>query len=331
MDADPSPKVESELARLGPVLTARTPTLDVGYVERGPHDGEPVLLLHGFPYDIHSYVDVIPRLAAAGLRVVVPYLRGHGPTRSLGSSAARSGEQAALAQDVVDLMDALEVDRAVLAGYDWGGRAGCAAAALWPQRCTGLVSVNGYLVQDIPAASTPLRPELEAGFWYFWYFTTARGQAGLQAHARDIAEVIWRRNSPAWPFDDALLDRTAIAFDNPDYVDVVIHSYRHRLGLAPGHPAYAELQATLATLPPVTVPSVTLDGLADGNFPATDGTAYAAHFTGPRVHHRVPAAGHNLPQESPQAFADAVIEVLALGDDRLPTDRQASLGAAGAS
>ncbi len=301
------------LPRMGPVRMVQTRTLTVGYVESGPPDGDVVLLLHGFPYDIHSYVDVAPRLADAGLRVVVPYLRGHGPTRSRGSGAARSGEQAALGADVVELLDALGIDRAVLAGYDWGGRAACVAAVLWPDRCSGLVSVNSYLVQDIAAAATPIRPDLEAGFWYFWYFTTARGEAGLTAHRRGIAEVIWRRNSPAWTFDDAMLDRAAEAFDNPDYVPVVLHSYRHRLGLAPGHLAYADLQARLATLPPVTVPSVTLDGLADGNFPATDGSPSAAHFTGPRVHHTVPDAGHNLPQEAPEAFADAVREVLDLG------------------
>ena len=297
---------------LEPVRTVDTDTLRIGYVDVGPADGDVVLLLHGFPYDIHSYVEVVPALARAGLRVITPYLRGHGPTRSRGSSAARSGEQAALGRDVIELMDALGIARAVFAGYDWGGRAGCVAAALWAERCTGLVSVNGYLIQDIAAAGTPLRPDLEAGFWYFWYFSTARGRAGLQADARGIAEVIWRRNSPAWAFDDAILDRAAQSFGNPDYVDVVIHSYRHRLGLAEGHPSYAHLQERLAALPPITVPAVTLDGLADGNFPATDGSASAAHFTGPRAHHQVSGVGHNLPQEAPTAFADAVLEVLDL-------------------
>jgi pimeloyl-ACP methyl ester carboxylesterase len=298
------------------VRTVRTDTLQVGYLEAGPVDGDVVLLLHGFPYDVHSYSEVIPALAQAGLRVITPYLRGHGPTRSLGSSAATSGEQAALGRDVVELMDALDIDRAVFAGYDWGGRAGCVAAALWPERCTGLVSVNGYLIQDITAADIPIRPDLEAGFWYFWYFTTARGVAGLRANARGIAEVIWRRNSPAWAFDDAILDRAAQSFDNPEYVDVVIHSYRHRLGLAAGHAAYAHLQDQLAALPPITVPAVTLDGMADGNFPATDGSGSAAHFTGPRAHHQVSSAGHNLPQEAPTPFVEAVIEVLRLGAGR---------------
>jgi pimeloyl-ACP methyl ester carboxylesterase len=304
------------LPRLEPLQRVRTPVLDVAFVDAGPRDGEPVLLLHGFPYDVHSYVDVVPRLVDAGCRVVVPHLRGHGPTRFLDPAVPRSGQQAALGADAVDLMDALDLPRAVLAGYDWGGRAACVAAALWPERCTGLVSVNGYLVQDISAAATPLRPDLEAGFWYFWYFTTARGEAGLRANARGIAEVIWRRNSPSWTFDDAMLDRAAEAFDNPDYVDVVLHSYRHRLGLAAGHPAYADIQETLSTLPPISVPAVTLDGLSDGNFPATDGSASAIHFTGPRVHHQVPGAGHNLPQEAPKAFAEAVTEVLTLAGHR---------------
>jgi pimeloyl-ACP methyl ester carboxylesterase len=298
----------NELPRLGPVRTVRTDLLEVGYVELGPPRGQVVLLLHGFPYDVHSYVDVAPRLAEAGWRVVVPYLRGHGPTRFLDAATPRSGQQAALGADVVALLDALGIERAVLAGYDWGGRAACVVAALWPERCTGLVSVNGYLIQDIAVAAEPLRPELEAGFWYFFYFLTERGRAGLTANRRDIARVIWTRNSPAWSFDDAQLNRAAAAFDNPDYVEVVLHSYRHRLAAADGDPRYAELEQKLATLPPIAVPAVTLDGQADGNFPATDGTAGAAHFTGPRRHHQVPLAGHNLPQEAPEAFAAAVLE-----------------------
>jgi pimeloyl-ACP methyl ester carboxylesterase len=298
---------------LGPVRTVRTSTLEVAYVEAGPADGDPVLLLHGFPYDVHSYVDVMPLLADAGLRVVVPYLRGHGATRFRDPSTPRSGQQAALGADVVELMDALAIERAVLAGYDWGGRAACVAAALWPQRCAGIVSVNSYLIQDIAAAGVPLSPDLEAGFWYFWYFTTERGRAGLAAHRRDLARVIWTRNSPRWAFTDALLDRTAAAFENPDYVEVVVHSYRHRLGLAAGDPRYAELEARLASLPAVPVPAVTLDGLADGNFPATDGSPSAGFFTGTRVHHQVPDVGHNLPQEAPTAFAAAVLELVRPG------------------
>jgi pimeloyl-ACP methyl ester carboxylesterase len=296
------------LPLLEPLRSVRAGVLDVAYHEAGPADGDPVLLLHGFPYDIHSYVDVIPLLAAAGRRVIVPYLRGHGPTRFLDPATPRSGQQAAIGADVVDLLDALGLPRAVLAGYDWGGRAACVAAALWPDRVAALVSVNSYLVQDISTAMQPLRPDLEAGFWYFFYFLTERGHAGLTANRRGIAEVIWRRNSPRWTFDDATLDRAAEAFDNPDYVEVVIHSYRHRLGQAPGAPAYADLERALARTPPITVPAVTLDGTADGNFPATDGTPSAAHFTGPRLHRQVPDAGHNLPQEAPRAFAEAVLE-----------------------
>jgi pimeloyl-ACP methyl ester carboxylesterase len=292
-----------------PTRRVATDVLDVAYHETGPAGGQPVLLLHGFPYDIHSYIEVAPLLAGAGYRVIVPYLRGHGQTRFRRADTARSGQQAALGADVIALMDALAIPRAVVAGYDWGGRAACVAAALRPDRVAGLVSVNGYLIQDISTAMLPLRPELEAGFWYFFYFLTDRGHAGLAANRREIAEVIWRRNSPKWAFDNADLGRAAEAFDNPDYVDVVIHSYRHRLGHAPGAPEYAEDEATLVRSPAIAVPTVTLDGTADGNFPATDGSAGAAHFTGPRIHRQVHNAGHNLPQEAPAAFADAVREV----------------------
>ncbi|MFB2599205.1 alpha/beta fold hydrolase [Herbiconiux sp. P17] len=291
---------------------AQTQTLDVAYLADGPVGGAPVILLHGFPYDVESYRDVAPRLVAQGHRVIVPYLRGHGPTRFRDASTPRSGQQAALGADVIELMDVLAIPHAVLAGYDWGGRAACVAAALWPERVTGLVSVNSYLIQDIGAAMTPLPPALEAGFWYFFYFLTDRGYAGLTENRREVAEVIWRRNSPDWAFEEAMLDRTARSFDNPDYVDVVIHSYRHRLGEAAGAPEYQALERTLAMLPPIGAPTITLDGLADGNFPATDGTPSAPHFTGPREHRQVPHAGHNLPQETPEAFAQAVIDVIAL-------------------
>lgn len=300
------------LERLGPLQHVEAGVLDAAYFEAGPADGQPVILLHGFPYDIHSYVEVAPLLAEAGFRVIVPHLRGHGPTRFLDAATPRSGQQAALGRDVIDLMDALGIERAILAGYDWGGRAACVAAALWPERVSGIVSVNSYLIQDIEASMHPLRPDLEAGFWYFFYFLTERGRAGLEANRRGIAEVIWRRNSPEWAFEDAMLDRASEAFENPDYVDVVIHSYRHRLKHVDGAPAYHHLEGVLATLPPITVPAVTLDGLADGNFSATDAAASAAHFTGPRVHHHVPGAGHNLPQEAPDAFAAAIVEAAAL-------------------
>jgi len=299
-----------------PIRRISTDVLDVAYHESGPGGGQPVILLHGFPYDIHSYAEVAPRLAESGYRVIVPYLRGHGPTRFLRADTARSGQQAALGADVIALMDALAIPRAILAGYDWGGRAACVAAALQPERVTGLVSVNSYLIQDIRSAMHPLRPDLEAGFWYFFYFLTERGRAGLTANRREITEVIWRRNSPKWNFDVADLDRAAEAFANPDYVDVVIHSYRHRLGQAPGAPEYAEAEAALALSPAIAVPAVTLDGTADGNFPATDGSPSTARFTGPRVHRQIADAGHNLPQEAPAAFADAIREVSRLAKQR---------------
>ncbi|MGV9284627.1 alpha/beta fold hydrolase [Streptomyces sp. NPDC003730] len=301
----------------------RTDVLDVAYHEAGPEEGETVFLLHGFPYDVHSYVDVVPLLASHGFHVVVPYLRGHGPTAFLSPWTPRSGQQAALGADVLALMDALGVERAYLAGYDWGGRAACVTAALWPERVLGLVSVNGYLIQDIGAATRPLPPEREAGFWYFYYFLTERGRTGLADDPREVARVIWQRNSPEWAFHAHDLDRTARAFANPDYTDVVVHSYRHRLGFAPGDDAYAELEARLADLPPVPVPAVTLDGLADGNFPATDGSAAARHFTGPRLHRKVAGAGHNLPQERPEAFAAAVCDVRLLRQENTGADRTA--------
>lgn len=283
--------------------------LSVSYFDLGDPQADPVVLLHGYPYDVHSYVEVAPMLVEAGYRAIVPYLRGHGGTRFRDRDAPRTGEQAALGSDLLAFIDALDLEEPVLAGYDWGGRAACVVAALWPERISGLVSVNGYLIQNIAASQTPIRPDLEAGFWYFWYFATDRGRRGLDANRREIADVIWRRNSPEWVFIDAEMDRAAAAFDNPDYVDVVIHSYRHRLGLAPGAPKYDELERALASAPPISVPTITLDGMADGNFPATDGTPQAHLFTGPREHRRVPHAGHHLPAEAPHAFAQAVADV----------------------
>lgn len=299
-----------------PLKFARTPVLDVAYAEIGPASGRPVVLLHGYPYDVHSYVEVAPRLAGLGFRAIVPHLRGHGPTRFLDGETPRSGQQAALGADVIDLLDALDISEAVLAGYDWGGRAACVVAALQPERVTGLVSANGYLIQDIAAAGRPIRPDLEAGFWYFYYFLTERGRAGLTAHRREIAEVIWRRNSPACDFDQETLDRAAKAFANPDYVDVVLHSYRHRLGHAPGDPRYDELERALALRPSIVVPTVTLEGEADGNFPVSVDVPDTDVFTGPRRHERVPRAGHNLPQEAPEAFARAVLSVTELSDSQ---------------
>ncbi len=277
---NPGAMVSGALPRLEPLRSVRTDALEVAYFEAGPSDGEVALLLHGYPYDIHSYVDVISRLVEAGHRVIAPYLRGHGPTRFLDSAAPRSGQQAAIGADVIALLDALDIPRAIFAGYDWGGRAACVAAALWPQRCAGIVSVNSYLIQDVSLAMIPIRPDLEAGFWYFYYFLTERGRAGLTANRREIARVIWKRNSPNWHFDDATLERAAVAFDNPDYVDVVLHSYRHRLGYALSYPPYEQIEQKLAAQPAITVPAVTLDGLADGNF-SRQLTAARLHVTSP--------------------------------------------------
>jgi pimeloyl-ACP methyl ester carboxylesterase len=298
---------------MGPIRQVHADVLDIGYYEAGPSDGRVVLLLHGYPYDIHSYAEVASMLAAQGCRVIVPYLRGHGSTRFLDAATPRAGQQGAIGADVIALMDALRIPTAVLAGFDWGGRAACVAAALWPERCKGLVSVNSYLIQDIAHAMTPIPAKIESGLWYQYYFQTERGRAGLAADRRGVARVIWTRNSPSWRFDEATFERTAAAFDNPDYVDVVIHSYRHRLGLAPGYPPYEEIERKLTAQPAITVPAITLDGEADGNYPASDGSATAAKFRGPRVHRRVPDAGHNLPQEAPSAFADAVMELMRAG------------------
>ena len=296
--------------RLEPLRSVDAGVLNIAYHEDGPAEGPPVVLLHGFPYDIHSYVDVAPILAAKGCRVIVPYLRGYGTTRFLERATPRSGEQAAIGADLVALIDALGITRTVFAGYDWGGRAACVAAALWPERCAGLVSVNGYLIQDIARAMTPAKPQREMAYWYQYYFQVERGRAGLVANRREIARILWGQWSPNWQFDDAVFARTAVAFDNPDFVDVVIHSYRHRYGLADGDPKYVELERRLAAQPVIAVPAITLDGDADGVAPATDGRAHAAKFANRRGHRAVPRAGHNLPQEEPEAFADAVMELI---------------------
>jgi pimeloyl-ACP methyl ester carboxylesterase len=305
-----SPARAASSHRLEPLRHVDAGALDIAYYEAGPADGPVVMLLHGFPYDIHSYVDVAPLLAARGCRTIVPYLRGYGATRFRDTSTPRSGEQAAIGADLMALMDALAVQRAVFAGYDWGGRAACVGAALWPERCAGLVCVNSYLIQNIASAMLPAKPEHEVPLWYQYYFQLERGRAGLAASRRGIAKILWQQWSPNWHFDEACLERTVLAHDNPDYVDVVIHSYRHRFGLAEGDPQYADIQRRLAELPAITVPAVTLDGAADGIFPASDGTAFAARFTGRRSHHVIPRAGHNLPQEDPEAFANAVMELI---------------------
>jgi pimeloyl-ACP methyl ester carboxylesterase len=304
------PERASSSHRLEPLRHVDAGVLNVAYYEAGPADGPAVVLLHGFPYDIHSYVDVAPMLAARGCRTIVPYLRGYGPTRFREENTPRSGEQAAIGADLIALMDALDIKRAVFAGYDWGGRAACVAAALWPERCTALVLVNGYLIQDIAKAMVPMKPEREVPLWYQYYFQLERGRAGLAVNRRGIARILWRQWSPNWNFDDATFARTAAAHDNLDYVEVVIHSYRHRFGLADGDPQYAELQRRLATLPVIAVRAVTLDGEADGVTPATDGTASAAKFTARREHRVIERAGHNLPQEEPEAFAEAVLQLI---------------------
>ncbi|MFJ7497286.1 alpha/beta fold hydrolase [Streptomyces sp. NPDC097727] len=299
---------------LGPVRSIRTDVLDIAYHEVGPTGGKPVILLHGWPFSpVGSYAEVAPALARRGYRCYIPYLRGHGETRFLREGTFRSGQQAALGADLVAFMDALRVRRALFAGYDWGGRAGDVAAALWPERCTGLVSVNGYLIQNLAVAQEPLPPAIESGLWYFFYFLTERGRKGLQRNREDLARVVWRRNSPEWQFTDAEFAQAAELWTNPDYVDVVIHSYRHRLAAAPGAPRYADLERRLLDQPKITVPTVTLDGQADGVTPWTDGSAYAAHFSGPWTHHVVPGAGHDLPQERPDAFTAAILEVDAMG------------------
>jgi pimeloyl-ACP methyl ester carboxylesterase len=298
--------------RLEPLRAVDAGVLAIAYYEAGPADGAAVVLLHGFPYDIHSYVDVAPLLAERGCRVIVPYLRGYGPTRFRDAATPRSGEQAAIGSDLIALLDALAIPRAVFAGYDWGGRAACVGAALWPERCTGLVSVNGYLIQDIAHALRPAPVKQELAYWYQWYFQTERGRAGLAANRREIGQLLWTQWSPNWNFDAECFERSAVAFDNPDYVDVAIHSYRHRYGLAAGDPRYADIQRRLDALPPITVPAITLDGDADGVIAATDGSAQAAKFTGPRTHRVISRAGHNLPQEEPEAFTAAVMELIGL-------------------
>jgi pimeloyl-ACP methyl ester carboxylesterase len=300
----------SSSRRLEPLRNIDAGPLNIAYYEAGPADGPAVMLMHGFPYDIHSYVDVAPILAAQGCRVVVPYLRGFGPTRFREEATLRSGEQAAMGADMIALMDALGIQRAVFAGYDWGGRAACVGAALWPERCSGLVCVNSYLIQDIAGAMVPARPDREVPLWYQYYFQLERGRAGLAANRRSIARLLWTQWSPNWKFDEACFERTAIAHDNPDYVDVVIHSYRHRFGLADGDPQYADIERKLAAQPAISVPSITLDGDGDGVSPATDGSWSAPKFTRSRVHRVVPRAGHNLPQEEPEAFAVSVMDLI---------------------
>ena len=282
--------------------------LSVGYAEAGPADGPPVLLLHGWPYDIHSFAEVAPRLAEAGYRVIVPFARGYGTTRFRSEGTLRNGQQAVLAVDVIALMDALGIDSAILAGFDWGGRSADIVAALWPDRCRALVSVSGYLIGSQAAGQVPLPPQAELAWWYQFYFATDRGRAGYEKYRREFGKLIWQLASPKWAFDDATFARSAAAFDNPDHVAIVIHNYRWRLGLAAGEPQYEDLEQRLAAAPPIAVPTITLEGDANGA-PHPEASAYAGKFTG-KYQHRVigGGVGHNLPQEAPHAFAQAIID-----------------------
>jgi pimeloyl-ACP methyl ester carboxylesterase len=283
--------------------------LNVGYIDAGPEDGTPVLLLHGWPYDIHSYVDVAPLLTAQGYRVIIPYLRGYGTTHFLSEETFRNGEQVVLALDVIALMDALEIESPILAGFDWGARTADVVAGLWPERCKGLVAVSGYLIGSQEAGKLPLPPAAELQWWYQYYFATERGRAGYDKYRRDFAKLIWRTASPKWNFDDATFDRSAASFDNPDHVAIAIHNYRWRLGLADGEPQYDKLEKRLAEGPAISVPAITLEGDANGA-PHPEPSAYATKFTGTYSHRTIEGGiGHNLPQEAPEAFADAVREV----------------------
>ncbi|MER8899048.1 alpha/beta hydrolase [Mesorhizobium sp. M0676] len=283
--------------------------LDIGYAEAGPADGPPVVLLQGWPYDIHAFVDVAPLLASAGYRVIVPYLRGYGATRFLSAETMRNGQQSVVAQDIVALMDALGIPKAILAGFDWGARCACIIAALWPERAKALVSVSGYLVSNIKTGKVPLPPSAEHDWWYQFYFATERGAAGYDKYRHDFAKLIWQTASPKWNFDDATFDRSAAAFDNPDHVAIVIHNYRWRGGLAAGDPQYDDLENRLAAGPVISVPTITLEGDANGA-PHLNPTAYRNKFSGKYTHRTIEGGiGHNLPQEAPQAFAQAVIDV----------------------
>jgi pimeloyl-ACP methyl ester carboxylesterase len=298
---------------LQPLRSIEAGVLAVSYHEAGPADGPPVVLMHGFPYDIHAFAEVVPELVRAGCRVIVPFLRGYGPTRFLRDDTPRSGEQAALGADLLALLDALRIERAVLAGYDWGGRACCVVAALWPRRCAGLVSYNNYNIFDHAKALLPDTPANERQLWYQYYFHSERGREGLRRNRRELARLLWQTWSPRWTFDDATFERSAAAFDNPDFVEVVIHSYRHRFNLVPGDPAYADIDRQLAAQPPIGVPTITFDGTDDGVRPASPASAHAHRFTGPREHRIVPGAGHNLPQEMPLVFAQGVLDLVARG------------------
>ncbi|CAH2599506.1 Alpha/beta hydrolase [Rhodovastum atsumiense] len=291
----------------------RTPVLEIAALEQGPSDGAPVVLMHGFPSDVHDYEQVVPALAAAGYRVLVPWLRGYGPTRFRNPATPRSGQQAALAADLLGFLDALEISSATLAGYDWGGRACCIVAALWPERVRGLVTIGGYNIQDIARANEPALPTQELRYWYQWYLNTPRGEAGLTANRREIGRLLWRMWSPNWAFDEPTLARTAASWDNPDFVAVSVHSYRHRYGAADGDPALAPIERRLAARPRITVPTVVLEGAADGAMPPTAEDRHAPMFTASYRREVLPRVGHFLPREAPEAVVAAVGSLGAAG------------------
>ncbi|HEY1521251.1 MAG TPA: alpha/beta hydrolase [Solirubrobacteraceae bacterium] len=310
------PSTRPSSSSFGPIKQVDAGRLNVGYVDAGPSSGPAVLLLHGWPYDIHSYEEVTPRLAADGYRVIVPHLRGYGTTRFLSDAAVRNGQQAALALDAVALMDALAIKTAVIAGFDWGARSANIVAALWPERVSGLVSVSGYLIGSQEAGKLPLPPEAELQWWYQYYFATERGRAGYDEYRYAFARLIWRTASPKWSFDDETFDRSAASFDNPDHVAIVTHNYRWRLGLAESEADYLELEARLAKGPEIAVPTITLEGDANGA-PHPEPATYARKFSGPYMHRTIGGGvGHNLPQEAPEAFADAIREVGEMGAPR---------------
>jgi pimeloyl-ACP methyl ester carboxylesterase len=293
-----------------PIKRARTSVLDLAYEESGPAGGTPVMLMHGFPYAPRAYDGVVPLLVAQGCRVIVPYLRGYGPTRFLVADTMRSGEQAALGNDLKELMDVLRIEKAVLAGYDWGGRAACIVAALWPERVRGLVTGGGYNMHDVAGSAKPADAEQEHRYWYQYYFCTERGRAGLAENRRGIAKLLWQLWSPHWTFDDATFEASAAAFDNPDFVEVVIHSYRVRYGYVPGDPALAAIETKLAATPKITVPAITLQGEATGTTLPQASEAHAKYFAGPYQRRTIPRVGHNIPAEAPRAMADAVLELV---------------------
>ena len=303
-------RVKAAESSFGPLKQVDAGALNVGYAEAGPANGTAVVLLHGWPYDIHTYLEVAPLLAAAGYRVIVPYLRGYGSTRFLSAASGRNGQQSALAVDTIALMNALKIEKAVLAGCDWGARTACIVAALWPERCRALVSVSGYLIGSQELNRMPLPPQAELDWWYQYYFATERGRAGYEKYRREFSKLIWRTASPQWKFDDATFQRSAAALDNPDHVAIVIHNYRWRLGLAEGEPRYAPLENRLAQFPAISVPTITLEADANGA-PHPRPSAYAKKFSGRYLHRDVNGAGigHNLPQEAPRAFAEAIVQV----------------------